>query len=315
MLWIALKITETALNSPFRTNLIDNYCLFHIRNLIQTPRGHARTSPSPPDRSDASASWGETLWTASLNPECKLTFLAAPSEGTSRIRKLLMKYWLGFAFASLAYNIKASGLGKVQVGSSLDPKKTSTHAAYITHLWVLGHGISHFRVAYNLFVFFKSIIDMQMIWRCCCLKISGLRSINKWLRPNLCAFSMKMLGLLQDNYSRPSTNMSNKTSQRGFSLQRQRGNFHYASPAKSRGTWHASLSRCVLPAGWQTCEISRVCVGARGSVCVCDPLSVSFMDSPVRLIQQECSQKPPYKRRKLVPQYINGCFIMRVSHL
>lgn len=36
---------------------IDNYCLFDIRNLIQTPRGHAHTSPSPPDCSDASASW------------------------------------------------------------------------------------------------------------------------------------------------------------------------------------------------------------------------------------------------------------------
>lgn len=59
----------------------------------------------------------------------------------------------------------------------------------------------------------------------CCLKISGVCSINKSSHPNLCALSMKMLGLLHDNYSRHSTNMSNKTSQRGFSVQRQRETF------------------------------------------------------------------------------------------
>lgn len=66
---------------------------------------------------------------------------------------------------------------------------------------------------------------MKISTSSCSLKLSGVCSINKSSRPNLCALSKKMLGLLHDNYSQHSTNMSNKTSQRGFSVQRQRETF------------------------------------------------------------------------------------------
>lgn len=80
---------------------------------------------------------------------------------------------------------------------------------------------------------------------------------------------MRMLGLLQDNYSRHSTNMSNKTSQRVFSLAAAEGNFHYSSPCKVVETWHASLSGGVWGC-WVTRLVKHpgVCGHRGASICV-----------------------------------------------
>lgn len=188
------------------------------------------------------------------------------------------------------------GLGKVRA-APLSIKKCCIEHNMQTlqmHEFVLGHDIGESFVGCNMSVFFKSIIDMQMIWRWSSraagyFKMSGVWPVNKSSHPNLSALSMKMLGLLQDNYSRHSTNMSNKTSQRVFSVQPRRETF-IIPLLQSLGDVTCLLkSRCI--GCWLTdlWNIQGWYMGAQRSVYV--PLSFSFLDS-LHVLKHECSHRP-----------------------
>lgn len=92
---------------------------------------------------------------------------------------------------------------------------------------------------------------------------------------------MKMLGLLQDNYSRHSTNMSNKTSQRVFSVQPRRETF-IIPLLQSLGNVTCLLKwRCV--GRWLTdlWNIQEWYGRTEKRLCVCDPLSFPPHGQPV----------------------------------
>lgn len=125
----------------------------------------------------------------------------------------------------------------------------------------------------------------------CCLKISGVCPINKSSHPNLPALSMRMLGLLQDNYSRHSTNMSNKTSQRVFSVQPRRETF-IIPLLQSRGDVTCLLkSRCF--GCWLTdlWNIQGWYGRTEKRLCVWPTVLFPLMDS-LCVLQQECSHRP-----------------------
>lgn len=112
----------------------------------------------------------------------------------------------------------------------------------------------------------------------CLIKISGGCPINKPSASQR-ARSMKMLRLLQDNYSQHSTNMSNKTSQRVFSGQPRREAF-IILPLQSLGNVTRLLKSkcfgCWLTDLWNTRGWSGLTEKPL-YVCVCDQLSCSLV--------------------------------------
>lgn len=154
---------------------------------------------------------------------------------------------------------------------------------------------------------------MKMIFKSSCFpKISGVCPAHKSSRPNLSALSMKMLGLLQDNYSRRLTNMSNKTSQRVLSVQQRRETFIILL-LQSLGNVTCLLKwRCL--GCWLTdlWNIRGLYGGTEERLCVTH-CPFPLMDRRPGVWKQECSHRPTKSyNRKESSTY--GCFI-RIPHL
>lgn len=135
--------------------------------------------------------------------------------------------------------------------------------------------------------------DMKMIFTSsCCLQISGGCPINKSSHPNLtlsrARSQWRCLAFSKTTILDTQAICQIKHHKEAFQSSRG-GKLSFSLSCKVLETWHASLSRAVLAADWQTCEISRGCTGAQRSVYACDPLSFFSYEQLVCVLKEECS--------------------------